>query len=163
MEDSNSQTTVQLTFGEKLVGLTFNPSNDDKVSKAKRLCAELADLLYDDGQSQETTNLKSILEKNAYCEILNAQMNVVKVLTLKYWFFDGFGNANQKAKQHPTEKPLELMKWIVSTYSNEGELVLDNTMGVGTTCLGAKELNRSFIGIEKEVKYYDLAVARVFG
>jgi len=72
-------------------------------------------------------------------------------------------NANQKAKQHPTEKPLELMKWIINTYSNEGELVLDNTMGVGTTCLVAKELNRSFIGIEKEVKYYDLAVARVFG
>ena len=72
-------------------------------------------------------------------------------------------NANQKAKQHPTEKPLELMKWIISTYSNECEFVLDNTMGVGTTCLASKELNRSFIGIEKEVKYYDLAVARVFG
>ena len=72
-------------------------------------------------------------------------------------------NANQKAKQHPTEKPLELMKWIIRTYSNDGELVLDNTMGVGTTCLGAKELNRSFIGIEKEAKYYELAVARVFG
>ena len=74
----------QLTFGEKLVGLTFNPSNDDKVSKAKRLCAELADLLYNNQYNQETTHLKSMLEKNAYCEILNAQMNVVKVLTLKY-------------------------------------------------------------------------------
>ena len=72
-------------------------------------------------------------------------------------------NANQKAKQHPTEKPLELMKWIITTYSNEGELVLDNTMGVGTTPLAAKELNRKFIGIEKEVKYYELAVGRVFG
>ena len=72
-------------------------------------------------------------------------------------------NANQKAKQHPTEKPLELMKWIISTYSNENDTVLDNTMGVGTTCLGAKELNRRFIGIEKEVKYYELAVGRVFG
>jgi site-specific DNA-methyltransferase (adenine-specific) len=64
---------------------------------------------------------------------------------------------------HPTQKPLELMKYLILTYSNDGDLVLDNTMGVGTTCLGAKELNRSFIGIEKEVKYYDLAVARVFG
>ena len=41
--------------------------------------------------------------------------------------------------------------------------VLDNTMGSGTTCLAAKELNRKFIGIEKDVKYYDLAVTRVFG
>ena len=65
--------------------------------------------------------------------------------------------------QHQTQKPLDLIKWLIYTYSNEGEIVLDNTMGVGTTCLGAKELNRKFIGIEKEVKYYDLAVARMFG
>lgn len=68
-----------------------------------------------------------------------------------------------KSNLHPTQKPLELMKYLISTYSNEGELVLDNTMGVGTTCLGAKDLNRKFIGIEKEVKYYELAVGRVFG
>ena len=66
-------------------------------------------------------------------------------------------------KLHPTEKPVDLMKMLVQTYTKENEIVLDNTMGVGTTCLGAKELNRNFIGIEKEVKYYDLAVARVFG
>ena len=64
---------------------------------------------------------------------------------------------------HPTQKPLDLIKWLINSYSNENNMVLDNTMGVGTTCLGAKELNRKFIGIEKEVKYYDLAVARVFG
>lgn len=64
---------------------------------------------------------------------------------------------------HPTQKPLDLMKYFIATYSDENDYVLDNTMGVGTTCLGAKELNRKFIGIEKEVKYYDLAVARVFG
>ena len=69
-------------------------------------------------------------------------------------------NANQKAKQHPTEKPLELMKWIISTYSNENDMVLDNTMGSGTTCLAAKELNRKFIGIEKEPKYYEIACQR---
>ena len=72
-------------------------------------------------------------------------------------------NANQKNKLHPTQKPLELMKYLISTYSNENDMVLDNTMGSGTTCLAAKELNRKFIGIEKEVKYYELAVGRVFG
>lgn len=64
---------------------------------------------------------------------------------------------------HPTEKQLDLIKWLILSYSNENDMVLDNTMGVGTTCLGAKELNRKFIGIEKEVKYYELAVGRVFG
>ena len=54
-------------------------------------------------------------------------------------------------------------KWLISSYSNENDMVLDNVMGSGTCPLAAKELNRSFIGIEKEVKYYDLAVARVFG
>lgn len=80
----NTGAMREMTFGEKLVGLTFNPSNDDKVSKAKRLCADLADLLYQECQTIESSQLKSILEKQAYGEILNAQMNVVKVLTFKY-------------------------------------------------------------------------------
>lgn len=74
----------ELTFGEKLVGLNFNPSNDDKVSKAKKLCADLADLLNDDQANGETSELKNILLPATFAAILNAQMNVVKVLTLKY-------------------------------------------------------------------------------
>jgi hypothetical protein len=78
------------TFGEKLVGLSFNPSGDPKVQKAKLLCAELADLLNDhDREKTDNGNaMSSTLYKNLYNhavgEILNAQMNVVKVLTLKY-------------------------------------------------------------------------------
>jgi site-specific DNA-methyltransferase (adenine-specific) len=49
------------------------------------------------------------------------------------------------------------MKYFISTYTNEGMVVLDNTMGSGTTCLAAKKLNRKFIGIEKEPKYYEIA------
>lgn len=79
-----SESQREMTFGEKLVGLTFNPSNDDKVSKAKKLCAELADLLNEECQYRESSRLSTLLENNAYAEILNAQMNVVKVLTLKY-------------------------------------------------------------------------------
>lgn len=72
------------TFGQKLVGLTFNPSGDPKVQKAKELCAELADLLRDHYEEKEVTfELESRLFNHAIGEILNAQMNVVKVLTLK--------------------------------------------------------------------------------
>jgi hypothetical protein len=74
----------QLTFGEQLVGLSFNPSNDDKVGKAKKLCADLADLLNDENNLLPPTQFKQRLFSHAICEILNAQMNVVKVLTLKY-------------------------------------------------------------------------------
>ena len=82
---SNSEQQIrELTFGERLVGLTFNPSNDDKVGKAKKLCADLADLLREEMHQRESSELSSILEKKAYGDILDAQMNVVKVLTLKY-------------------------------------------------------------------------------
>ena len=78
------QTDRELTFGEKLVGLTFNPSGDEKVNRAKVLCAELADLLNDHNNSKVTHQFTQRLFSHAIGEILNAQMNVVKVLTLKY-------------------------------------------------------------------------------
>jgi hypothetical protein len=74
----------QLTFGEQLVGLNFNPANDDNVSRAKRLCADLMDLVNEDAKNQETSILKNLLYQHTVGEILNAQMNVVKLLTLKY-------------------------------------------------------------------------------
>lgn len=73
----------ELTFGEKLVGLTFNPSGDEKVTRAKQLCAELADLLHYDF-SRGQSGLAATLYEHTLGEILNAQMNVVKVLTFKY-------------------------------------------------------------------------------
>jgi site-specific DNA-methyltransferase (adenine-specific) len=71
-----------------------------------------------------------------------------------------FSNANQNGKEHPTEKPIELLEYIVKTYTNENEIVLDNTMGSGTTNLACIKLNRKSIGIEKEKQYYDVAVRR---
>jgi site-specific DNA-methyltransferase (adenine-specific) len=70
-------------------------------------------------------------------------------------------NANQKNKLHPTQKPLELMKYLIKTYSNENDVVMDNCMGSNTTGLACKELNRQYIGIEKDKNYYDVSVSRV--
>lgn len=70
-------------------------------------------------------------------------------------------NANQKNKLHPTQKPLELMKYLIKTYSNEDDVVMDNCMGSNTTGLACKELNRQYIGIEKDKNYYDISVSRV--
>lgn len=70
-------------------------------------------------------------------------------------------NANQKNKLHPTQKPLELMKYLIKTYSNEDDVVMDNCMGSNTTGLACKELNRQYIGIEKNKNYYDVSVSRV--
>lgn len=62
---------------------------------------------------------------------------------------------------HPTQKPLKLLKKLINIYSNSGDLVLDNVFGSGNTLLAAKEDNRFYIGIEKEKKYYDIAVERL--
>jgi site-specific DNA-methyltransferase (adenine-specific) len=67
---------------------------------------------------------------------------------------------NKNAGLHPTQKHLGLMQYLIQTYSNVNDMVLDNTMGSGTTCLAAKELNRKFIGIEKEANYYEIACRR---
>ena len=70
-------------------------------------------------------------------------------------------NSVWKKGMHPTEKPIELLEWLIKSYTNEGDTVLDNTMGSGTTILAAIKNNRRFIGIEKEKQYYDVAVRRL--
>ncbi len=62
---------------------------------------------------------------------------------------------------HPTQKPVALMEYLIKTYSNENDTVLDFCMGSGTTGVACMNLNRNFIGIEKEKEYYDIAVNRI--
>lgn len=62
---------------------------------------------------------------------------------------------------HPTQKPVELCEYLIKTYTNEDDLVLDNTMGVGTTCIAAQNMGRRYIGIEKEQKYFEIARQRL--
>jgi site-specific DNA-methyltransferase (adenine-specific) len=63
--------------------------------------------------------------------------------------------------EHPTEKPLSLVSHLIQTCSNTGDLILDPFTGSGTTCVAAKNLGRRYIGIEKEEKYYNIAVDRI--
>ena len=72
-----------------------------------------------------------------------------------------FSNANQKAKSHPTQKPVKLLEYLIKTYTNEGETVLDNTMGSGTTGVACINTNRNFIGMELDDKYFEIAKARI--
>jgi len=62
---------------------------------------------------------------------------------------------------HPTEKPIDLCEYLIKTYTNEDEIVLDNTCGVGTTCIAAKNTNRNFIGMEQDEKWYEIAIKRI--
>lgn len=62
---------------------------------------------------------------------------------------------------HPTQKPVELLEYLVKTYSNENDLVLDFTMGSGTTGVACKNTNRNFIGIELDKNYFEIAKSRI--
>jgi site-specific DNA-methyltransferase (adenine-specific) len=62
---------------------------------------------------------------------------------------------------HPTQKPVALMEYLIKTYTNENETVLDFTMGSGSTGVAAKNLNRNFIGIEQDENYFNIATDRI--
>jgi len=66
-----------------------------------------------------------------------------------------------KDKVHPTQKPVELFEYLIRTYTNEGDLVLDNCIGSGTTAVACINTKRNFIGIELEEKYYKIALERI--
>ena len=66
-----------------------------------------------------------------------------------------------RPKVHPTQKPIALLKYLIRTYSEENDLVLDNCMGSGSTGVACRNLNRNFIGIEKDRKYFETACDRI--
>jgi site-specific DNA-methyltransferase (adenine-specific) len=70
-------------------------------------------------------------------------------------------NAVQKGKVHPTQKPVALLEYLIKTYTNEGEIVLDNCMGSGSTCVAAINTKRHYIGFELEEKYFEIAKKRI--
>ena len=72
-----------------------------------------------------------------------------------------FVTAEKEGKLHPTQKPIALTEYFVKTFSNPGDVILDNTMGSGTTGVACVNLDREFIVIEKDKEYFDIAVERI--
>lgn len=73
-----------------------------------------------------------------------------------------YSNGNNKTV-HPTQKPIDLLEYLIKTYTNEGMTVLDNTMGSGSTGVAAVNLNRNFIGMELDKDYFKIAQERILG
>ena len=67
----------------------------------------------------------------------------------------------RKGSLHPTQKPVSLLEYLIKTYTNEGDVVLDNCMGSGSTGVACKNLNRNFIGIELDENYFNIAKERI--
>ena len=68
---------------------------------------------------------------------------------------------NRNGKLHPTQKPVELLEYLIKTYSNEGAIVLDNCMGSGSTAIAAINTNRNYIGYELDTEYYNKTIERI--
>ena len=72
-----------------------------------------------------------------------------------------FSSDKQLLNLHPTQKPLALVEWLVKTYSNEGDLIMDNCMGSGTTGAACLNLNRRFVGMELDETYFNISRTRI--
>lgn len=71
-----------------------------------------------------------------------------------------FSNGSNKTV-HPTQKPVDLLEYLIKTYTDEGMTVLDNCMGSGSTGVAAKQLKRNFIGMELDKEYFEIAKQRI--
>jgi len=120
-----------------------------------------------------TYNPQGVIWKN---EIKNRKSSIKKEGTFKYnslkegsFEIKGTGYPTSilkfdipyKDRVHPTQKPVDLCEYLIKTYSNEGDVVLDNCMGSGTTGVACKNTNRQFIGIEKNSDYFNIASALI--
>ena len=72
-----------------------------------------------------------------------------------------FTRPHSSVMKHPTEKPVEVCEWLIKSYTNEGDVVLDYCMGSGTTGVGCENTNRKFIGMELNKEYFEQAVNRI--
>lgn len=97
----------------------------------------------------------------ADCELIYT--NFQKAVRKKLYRWSGFmqqPGEKRDLRQHPTQKPVKLIQWIIENYVNQSNVICDPFMGSGTTAIACHRTNRKFIGIEKEKKYFDIAIAR---
>ena len=102
------------------------------------------------------------LERNTYTVNYGKQVDMVRTEnTGERYPLTILKFKRDKEKLHPTQKPVALLEYLIKTYTNEGEIVLDNCMGSGSTGVACLNANRKFIGIELDENYYNIACNRI--
>ena len=116
----------------------------------------------------DTSNwkFKTIRNTESHNQFASKEITSNKVYTEKYpisvlKFNSSMAECNHTKRLHPTQKPVALFEYLIKTYTNEGDLVLDNCIGSGTTAVAAKRTGRHFIGIELSPEYCEIARKRV--
>ncbi len=116
----------------------------------------------EEGKKRAKTPIQNSAYKSNHIKINKVkakQYNSTKVNPKTILRFNSVRNCSNKI--HPTKEPVALMEYLIKTYTNKNELVLDFTMGSGTTGVACMNLNRKFIGIEKDTKYFQIAKKRI--
>lgn len=109
-----------------------------------------------DNPKKQKTDLFSAIKSGKFCRSNNIGGNQRYPKHLIE-----FSNASRKNHYHPTQKPVPLLEYLIRTYTNEGDIVLDNCMGSGSTGVACVNTNRDFIGIELDEKYFKIAKERI--
>ena len=112
----------------------------------------------DSGYARQKTPIKYNTKTECYADSLHHNM---EVMIPKDRVPSSVQKFNRERGLHTTQKPVELIRYLIRTYTLEGELVLDNCIGSGTTAIAAMRESRHFIGFELEKKYYDIACKRI--
>jgi site-specific DNA-methyltransferase (adenine-specific) len=101
--------------------------------------------------------------KGGYSSSDNYNLKPTKKMSNEYYPKNliNISNANQNGKTHPTQKPVSLFEYLIKTYTNEGDIVLDNCAGSGTTAIACINTNRNYILMEQEQKYFDIINERI--
>lgn len=108
---------------------------------------------YRDRQKSRSSCYGEYLQKPSICDGGRFPRDVLKVQWRKPW----------GKTLHPTQKPVSICEYFIKTYSNEGDTILDNSMGSGSTGVACVNTKRNFIGIEKDEKYFNIAYERIAG
>ena len=103
------------------------------------------------GRKNKSSNLYSAYDGGDYVQKVGNYPRSIQTVNTE----------GDKNRLHPTQKPVALMEYLIKTYTNEGETVLDFTMGSGTTGVACVSTNRNFIGIEKDEAYFNIAKTRI--
>jgi site-specific DNA-methyltransferase (adenine-specific) len=132
---------------------TYNPQKIKRTPEEFKDCYRKNNSIYTNGE-QFNKGTKGILIRKTEEE----QWYKYPINLIKFDLPD-----DRKGKQHPTQKPVALLEYLIKTYTNENDTVLDFTMGSGSTGVACKNTNRNFIGIEMDKNYFDIAKNRIEG
>ena len=130
---------------------TYNPQKIKRTPEEFKACYRKNDSVSNNGEQFGKGTKGVLIRKTEQQQWYKHPINLIKFNSE-----DG-----RKGKQHPTQKPVLLMEYLIKTYTNEGETVLDFTMGSGTTMVACVETERNGIGIELDEAYYELSKKRV--